>query len=263
MLEDHQLDSLRSADDVDHHARRIFGRVPTATGLIHTTSAWRKDPSTFLTLRIGPDTPRSSHDAFLLGLARARADAIVTTGRILRQEPGMTHAIGGPASMADALRAWRWERLAKGRPPISLVLSRSGDIDLKHPFFRGPGRQMIYTGPKGAWKLDSLAADAGVDLVTVPEPTPRGAVELLRGELGAATISMEAGPTVARTYYDPPLAVDELMLAVFAGESVPTSARGLRQVPPSRLDALFPHRGETIEVRSEDGPWEITRWWRH
>ena len=262
VLEDRDIESLDSAEAVDQCARRLFGRVPRATGLVHTTSVWRKDPSTFLTLRIGPETPESSHDTFVLGLARARADAILTTGRILRQEPDVTHGLPGSPTLADALEAWRRERLGKTRPPISLVLSRSGDIDLTHPLFRGPGRQLTYTSPKGAWKLESRAADAGIDLVIDPEPDPRRAVDMLRAELGTATISIEAGPTVARTFYEPPLMVDELMLSIFDGESIPTRARGLRQLTADRLDALFANRSEGVRVRSDDGPWEMIRWWR-
>lgn len=254
--------SLATAEDVDRHARALYGQVPVATGLLHPTAVWRKDPDTYLSLRIGPEAPSSAHDAFVLGLARARADAIITSGRTLRQEGDLTHALDGPGSMGQALAEWREQRLAKPRAPVSLVLTESGDVDLHHPFFDGPGRQMIFTGPAGAWKLESRAADAGVELVTVAEPTPRGAVDLLRAELGAATVSIEAGPSVARSFYEAPLMVDEVLLSVFVGENLATGARGSRQKPPAELDRLFAHHCPLVHSTSSDGPWQHGRWWR-
>ncbi|MCG8461476.1 MAG: dihydrofolate reductase family protein [Holophagales bacterium] len=262
MSDDSRPLHLATAEAVEALAVEMYGRAPISTGVVHVTSAWRKDPETHLTLRIVPQTPRSNHDTFALHLARARADAIVTTGRILRQEKDLTHTLGPPGPLARALAEWRRHRLGKSQPPVSLVLTESGDIDLEHPLFAGPGRVMVFTGKRGQWRLESRAADAGVELVAVEDPDPRSAVELLRRELGAATISIEAGPTVARVFYEPPLVVDEVMLSLFSGESVASSVRGIRQPPPEMLRRLFPRRSEPFEVLTPDGPWTFLRFLR-
>ncbi|MEM6794337.1 MAG: hypothetical protein AAF725_10160 [Acidobacteriota bacterium] len=272
MSEEPSTDLLGGADDVDLWIERIYGasarsaRLPG--GLLHPTSVWRprRDgqwSDLQLALRIGAETPVSWHDAFALNLCRARADAIVTTGRILRAEKNLRHDLGGPGSMPQALAAWRRERLAKANPPVSLVLTRGGEIDLQHPFFRNAaGRVVVYTSRPGAWRLESRAADAGVEVEAVDEPTPQGAIHFLRAAFGAATMSLEAGPSVARALYRPRLEIDELLLSTFLGDGLPTSVRGGRQLERSAIDRLMKRASEPFLAESKDGSWQLERWVR-
>ena len=257
------LEQIQDADGVDAALRDLYGRnsaeVPLGTGVLHVTSVWRKDLDTHLTIRIGPHAPPSPLDFFSLNLTRARADAIVTTGRILRQEPELSHRLQGPA--AAGLEAWRRERLHKTRPPISLVLTSGRGLDFSHPLFQGPGRVLIYTDTEGAWELESRAADVGAEVVADPSPSPRGAVDVLRRQLGCATISIEAGPSVARQYYEPPVQVDELLLSVYTAPDLPPQARGTRQPPAAELERLLQHQaGPYVDAAEPD--WEFHRYLR-
>lgn len=250
---------LQNADAVDDAVRTLFGAghdVFLGSGLLHVTSVWRKDPKTHLTLRIGPHAPPSPIDFFLLNLCRARADGIVTTGRILRQEPELSHRLQGPA--AAGLEDWRRKRQQKTTPPVSLVMTSGRDLDFHHPLFEGPGRVLIYTDPQGAWEVESRATDVGAEVVADPAPSPRGAVDVLRRQLGCATISIEAGPSVSRQYYEPPVIVDELVLSIYTADHLAPQARGTRQIPPEDLRRLL-RRPTAPYVDPAEPDWEFHR----
>ena len=261
---------LICAEDVDRCARYVWGQSLRATGVVHVAAVWQRgsieqrEPTTWTTLRINEATPQSPLDAFALHLARARADAIVTTGRILRSEPDLRHTLGGPGTLSEALADWRREGLGKPSPPVSLVLTGSGEVDFDHPLFAGPGRVVVFTGRAAAWHLESRALDYGVEIVAVDEPSPRAAVDFLRGAFGAATVSIEAGPTSARQLYEPPPLVDELMLSIYHSASLPGMVRGPRFLGPSRIKRTFTHRSEPFvaPTNEADARWQLTRWWR-
>ena len=91
------FDAVRQASDVPPVIRTMYGTdLPLDGGVIHPTAQWRAPDDRYVTLRLNADTPTSRHDRFALNLSRARADALITTGKILREEPGLdTDLIGG------------------------------------------------------------------------------------------------------------------------------------------------------------------------
>lgn len=260
------LAEARSAADVELLADFLYGPGPAhwGTGVLHPTSVWRGPAGDFeqpMTLRIGDRTPKSEWDLFALCLARARADAIITSGRILRAEPGLRHELLGPGTLPEALAQWRRE-LGKSKPPLSLVLSLSGEIDFEHPLFSGAGRVVVYTGERGAWRLESRAADAGVEVQAAEPPTVRGAIEFARAAFGCATISVEAGPSTTRGLYRKPAIVDEALFSTYLGTDLPTAARGGRQITRATLEQDFYLSSPATVVRqgpSQDGDWRFER----
>ena len=254
----------RTAADVERLAEVLYGSRPShlgrhwGTGVLHPTSVWRGaqgDADKPMTLRIGDQTPKSEWDDLALGLARARADAIITSGRILRTEPNLRHDMPGPGSLPTALAEWRRER-GKSKPPLSLIMSLSGEIDLEHPLFGGPGRVLVYTSERGAWHLDSRAADAAVEVQAVAEPTAQGAIDFARAAFGCATISIEAGPSISRRLYDEPAAIDEVLLSTYLGTELPTAARGGRQISRTWLD----YRYERVSTSTQPAPGAPNAW---
>ena len=212
-------------------------------GVLHVTSVWQGPTGLPAVLRINDATPVSACDGFVLALARARADAIVTTGAILRSEPNMTHDFD-----VSGLRCWRDEVLGKRLAPRSVVLSRGRAIDFAHPIFR-TRKPLLYTGGGHDSELSERAAAADVELVTHPSPDLRNLIAHLRDERGARTISIEAGPSTAQTLYRDPLAVDELMLSVCHTPTLPNAARGAPFIALEKLERLFPNstRNNTAE----------------
>lgn len=193
-------------------------------------------------------------------VSRARADAILTTGQNLRLEPQGTHTLQGPGTLPEALAAWRRERLGKTSPPHLLVLSRGKDLDLDHPAFKTPSRSFLFTTEESAFALEAAATERGIEVVGAAEPSPAAAVEFLRQELGAATISVEAGPTVARQLYDPVI-VDEIQLSIFDPPdpaALPASIRGPFFLDQRTLEELFRWSPPFTETTA-DGIWTFQR----
>ena len=261
-MDDDRILEISTALDVARHVQEIYGDDLTSTGVLHVTAVWNGGRGAYVTLDITPDTPKSQHDLFALGLARARADAIVTTGRILRREPDLSHRLPGSSTFSRALAEWRQGVLGKTTPPITLILTSGRDLDFEHPIFRGPTRPVIFTHPEGHWQLESRAADHGVEVVGVPSPSIQGAVEFLRREFGAATLSIEAGPSTSRQLYEPDLLVDELLLSVFEAPRIPGSVEGGFFLPRPDLFRLFSHVSDPFGVVTADGSWNLQRFLR-
>ncbi len=211
-------------------------------------------------IAIGPGAPPSASDRFILGFARARADAIVTTGAILRAEPHLVHRYSDDDREDAAWRDWRAEQLGGREPPCLLILTRSGELPLAHPALTGRARTLVWTSPAGQARLGRAVGEFAVVVGDRGGPhaalqgdrraeSPSGAEALsaayhwLRAELGAETVVVEAGARATQGLYEagdgestaavqgaagsaPRLArLDELLLSVYAG-AVPTAVAG-------------------------------------
>ena len=213
-------------------ARRIqeiySSRLLEPAGVLHAMSAWRSPEGRLFILRVGPETPRSATDAFALGLTRARVDAIVTTGQILRDEPALTSDLRDPR-----LVAWRRERLGKARPPLVVVLSRGQGLDRSHPLF-GAAEVCV----RSAGLRDSLA--------------------WLRTERGITSVAVEAGWSTTREVYDPPLAIDELLLSICRSSELAPGIQGGELSSLEVFGRLFGQRSEH-DFNEESGPWSFLR----
>ncbi|MEZ4281648.1 MAG: hypothetical protein R3F21_18755 [Myxococcota bacterium] len=223
------------------------------TGVVHVAAI---GASPRAALAVGPDSPRSAADRFVLGFARARADVIVTTGAILRAEPELVHRTSEDPSEAAAWAGWRAEVLGRAGAPALLVLSASGAIDPAHPALQAAPRTIVWTTAAGRARLGPLAA--GRVEVVVPAahaepaaPGPDGdaqaalvaALRWLRGNgrVRAETIVLEAGPRATAGLYASPRAargVDELLLGIYAGGPFPAVA-GPRLPETEWLAACF------------------------
>ncbi|MDX1649553.1 MAG: hypothetical protein R3263_06840, partial [Myxococcota bacterium] len=123
--------AVRQPADVDAVLRVVFGAPPGhAPGVLHV-AAVAPDPEDpqgdRVVMRIVDATPRSLLDRFLLLAARARAEAVVTTGRTLREEPRLRHEVREHPA-AEALQGWRREVAGLSGRPRVLVLTASGDV---------------------------------------------------------------------------------------------------------------------------------------
>jgi riboflavin biosynthesis pyrimidine reductase len=248
--------------DVETLGRALLGEDPArSTGVLHVVSVWRAEDGTARVLRIGPRTPRSRYDRFLLALSRARAEAIITTGRILREEPALTHGPIGPAPLRVALTEWRRERLGIAEPPWLLVLSSGRDLDPAHPAFHGPTRPLLFVPDTAVAALRDRFSDTSVRVASVTTPSTRLAVDHLRG-LGAHRITIEAGPTSTRALYDPPVAIDELWRATYLGPHPGREVIGEPFTTDERCEAALPQGTEPVRREEPSGAWSFERRWR-
>ena len=234
-------------------------------------------------IALGPAAPTSGTDRFVLGVARARADLVLTSGAILRAEPRLVHRFSDDPTEDDALQRWRRERLGRDRPPALGVLSRSGQIPADHPAFRFAQAGFVWTGRSGRARLGGrVGALAVIDSVGDRSAGAGGrSAESLGGAIayaqssGAATVLVEAGPTLARALYsgprradgagealaEPPGSLDELLLSRFEGTLDP-SAVGPAFVSDAAVQVRFPDPPSERRMEEPSGSWRFLRYRR-
>ena len=249
-------------DAIAKRADALYGQVDwtAATGLLHVAAI--HGPSSRI-LAIGPASPPSPTDRFVLGLARARADVLVTTGSILRAEPGLVHCYAEQTADDRALGEWRRRVLGAAAPPRLLVLSASGRFSCAHPALVS-GAGWIWTTQEGAREIGD--PPPGFSVVAAPRgrDSAADAVAWLREERLATgrekTILLEAGPSTTRAFYEEDAAapLDELLLSRFEG-TIPEAAEGPPFVSAEARQALLGAARSSCVVEEPSGRWIFER----
>lgn len=292
------MSSRRTRDRLDAALADLFGAPidwRNETGLLQVTAI---AAATRSVLAVGAGAPASPTDRFVLGFARARADAIVTTGAILRAEPDLVHRFSDDPEEDAAWRDWRADRLGRSGAPVLLVLSLGGEIPLAHPALARSVRTIVWTSPAGQERLrragSPLETRVGPDgplsigSADAHRPPPAAAVAALsdayrwlRAEIGARTVSIEAGPRATLGLYASGggasaivqasdgsaqgfARVDELLLSVFEGGAAPAVA-GPAFPDSARLSDHFATAAgprSRLRVEERSGAWVFERYRR-
>lgn len=209
--------ALSTPADVEALAGAMFGDLALLDreGVVHVTALHSSPDGALYNLLVGPGSPQSAYDRFALQLARARADVLLVTGRILRDEPELRYVLPEP------LAAWRAGRT--GTRPKLIVLTSGEGLELAHPALDGAWVDpVIFTGVEAATRLRS---HAHLTVVGHPQPSAATALAWARDE-GARTLVVEAGPSTTLELYRAGL-IQQLALSVFRGPVRP-EARGAR-----------------------------------
>jgi len=185
---------------------------------------------------------KSDTDHMVMGILRARADAVIFGAGSLREDKGHIHT---PAFIspphAEAYAAMR-RALGKGElPPLSVVMSASGQIDLDERTFHAPDlRVVVVTTAVGEERLRGETLPAGVEVHAVGASAD-GAVDgvetvdvlamlrLLADDFGVRVALNEGGPLVLASFLAAG-AVDELFLTLapqLAGRAAERPRRAL------------------------------------
>ncbi len=234
-------------DEVDARARALYGEpLGPARGILHVVAVARVGGA-LRVIRIGEHAPASPTDAFALTLARARVDAILVSGGVLRAEPALAYA-----PLPEGFAAIRGER----GPPWLCVLTERGAIAADHPVWSSAARLLVYAGPTA--ELEGLPPH--VEVVRAVAPSARGALRHLLEERGCASVSVEAGPRVAVPLYEEPSMIDELALSVFEGALDPRAIGGAF-VDEGAIASMALAGGPTA-VDEPSGRWAFARYLR-
>jgi len=259
------LSAITTPDAIDLWAERIFAGPPAPEGVLHVMAVARRAQGDLAALALGDGAPRCDEDRFALALARARADALLTTGAIVRQEPGLHHGSRAltaslPASLAAAFAAWR-QRGGRRRPATTVIMTRSRDLDLDHPLFADGGPVIVFTGADAPTRFGIDLARRGAMLISDSHPSLARCLARL-AQAGLAAVTVEAGASVARGLYQPPYAVDELLLSTLEPEALePGQTRGIL-LREDQLNARLRPVAPAYETRTEAGLWRLRRWRR-
>jgi len=257
------------ARNLEERIHSLYGEVDwaSAVGLLHVTAfAERMDA----VLAMGPAAPASATDRFVLGLARARANLILTTGAILRSEPTLRHRFAEDEETDELLRIWRRNVCGLENPPALLVFSRSGDFPADHPALRDAGAGMVWTSKEGCERLGlvagRLSVEEGILAGSADASLAESVAALLRAarsRFEAATILIEAGPTLSREFYRTSSGecprIDELLLSRFEGDVV-GEALGPQFEMRSAIPKLFARVRTSVRVEESSGSWIFERY---
>jgi len=166
-------------------------------------------------------------DRFIMGLLRASVDAVIVGAGTLREvAPGhlwLAEYVYPEAS--ERYARYRQGKLNKLVPPLNVIVSGSGAVDLQRAVFHtGAVKTLIITSPRGA----ELLAKSGVALTSAEvraiegegsRIAPASILKLLRDEFAVKILLHEGGPALFGDFVAHGC-VDELFLTVapqFAG----------------------------------------------
>lgn len=243
---------------------RIDGASPLSQPMVLHVAAVSPTGGARRVLRIVEQTPRSAIDNLLLHATRAWADIVLTSGKILRDEPDLCFDLGGPSpAAADTLRASRSKRTSA---PLRIgVLSSGSGLHAGMEVWKGPGQFILLTDGEGAHRSAQWAARAGVEVAVLDPVGPRTAVQWATAQAGVARsgprVSVEFGASSSvHLYGDPktatPSLVDLLILSEYLGV-VPGSVLGARFLPGVDLERRY-----AGGVVARSGDWRFGRWTR-
>lgn len=206
----------------------------------------------------GDVSRRNPNDRWLMGLLRARADAVLVgaSGVAWAGNHVWTPEAVAPEDAAD----WQALRKAEGRQPtpLQVVVTRSGEMgDVAAPIFSTPGlRVLLATTERGrekAGKLIELAPTLEV-YVQGPDLDLAQLLRDLRTEYGVRTLLSEAGPQVYGSLQQASLVNDEfvtlspILIGNTAAAQRPSLIEGVAfsadNPPQSRL--LSVHRADSF-----------------
>ena len=250
-----------TASAVAERVQEIYGdELREDGGVVQVSSAWRDTQGILRSLKIGAHAPRSETDAFALGLARARADVIVTTGQILRHEPHLQHRIGSEAGLDFS--AWRRDRLGRTQPPLVAVLTSGRSIRWDHPVFSGPSPVLLFTHEAQGRILSKEARSREVEVIGTEEPSLRALLQWLTARPAMRTVTLEVGPSSMASLSSDgflPDSIREWMLSVCLSPSISEIGLGdpwpdLSEARNGGLRLQSDHRSE-----EESGPWAFQR----
>jgi riboflavin biosynthesis pyrimidine reductase len=246
--------TAQTPDPIAARIEELFGRrqLPKDAGVVHVTALSRRDGG-YRTILIDEHSPKSPNDFFCLQLGRARADVIVLSGKLLRDEAALDYTLRGPD--ARALRNWRRREQGRTREPTLALLTRSGELPAQHPIFSGPNEVLVFTSPHGAHEAQARLPQLRVE--SSQDPSLSDLLTLLRVE-GATTIVLEAGPGTTAPAYRADL-IDELMLSTFEGPFSSTLSEGPAPFDRRQLELRLPHASHAVQLTDASGSWSFER----
>ena len=136
------------------------------------------------------------HDQWFMGLARARADAVMVGANTLRSEP--EHKWTAEFIFPSDSAAFQRLRESEGRSkfPLQVMVTRSGDINPDAAIFSDSSLEVIIaTTQKSAARIDSLNLSNSKTLVVGESDVDLRALNsTLLSEYGVKTMLCEGGP---------------------------------------------------------------------
>ncbi len=191
-------------------------------------------------------------DKMVMGLLRARADAVIFGSSSLRLDANHLRI---PSyiypKLAKEYDTWRIQLGCQEHLPMTVIMTASGQIDFSDRTFHAPGlRTLIATTTAGYAALSRQVLPSGAEVRVIevtgddstPGVSPKGVLALLAREYGVHVALYEGGPTLLASFLTEHL-VDELFLTL--------SPQIVGQTPDIHRLALM----EGHAFSPKDAPW--------
>ncbi len=165
----------------------------------------------------GPISGSNPHDRMVMGLLRSVADAVIVGAGTLRSEP--RHLWTAEHVCPALARPYRQLRSALGKndPPLNVIVTARGEIDLSLPVFRsGAVKVLVVTTPEGADRIRKRDLPPSVVIGKVKNEGAISARAILSaiGRLLAGEIFLvEGGPRLMGNFFAEKC-LDELYLTL-------------------------------------------------
>ena len=152
------------------------------------------------------------HDLLLIGLLRATSDAIVIGAGTLRSLPRYRWTPGAPYRVLAASFEVLRKAMGKSAPPLIVVVSASGDVDLTLPTFHTGSPWLVVTTRTGARRLTATGPDGRIAVTgdggEISAEAILGAIE---ETIGVGRVLVEGGPRLFASFFSA-RAVQDLFL---------------------------------------------------
>jgi riboflavin biosynthesis pyrimidine reductase len=160
----------------------------------------------------------SAQDRLVMGLLRAVADAVIVGAGALAADPRHVWTAQAicPELASEYLELQR--KLGRRGPPLNVLVSGSGQVDLRLPVFAGGMVQaLILTTAAGSKRLLKHRVPSSVQIVALPSPAGKIPSTAMLEALDRASVGkrvlVEGGPTLLAGFYKSRL-LDEQFLTV-------------------------------------------------
>jgi riboflavin biosynthesis pyrimidine reductase len=203
---------------------RLYGRfrLPEAGSDPHIFSNFVTTLDGVVSLHVrghanGQDISGSNEqDRLVMGLLRAVADVVVVGAGTLAadRQHVWTPEMICPALASDFGRLRK--ALGKSGPPLNVIVSGSGSLDLRLPVFSsGAVQVMVITSKAGAKRLAEQRIPRGVDIRTVRSRGPLIAPRTILNEIcrvhAVKRILLESGPRLSADFYQQRLVSEQFL----------------------------------------------------
>lgn len=154
------------------------------------------------------------HDRLVMGLLRAAADAVIVgAGTFRASSTRRWTADAAYPPLGDAFQALRAD-LGTPAPPLNVVVSASGDLDLDGPFHGVCAPLLVMTTKEGAARLRYQRLPPGVEIHEGSGPlTAAHVVDIVRQECAGDLLLVEGGPKLMGDFVAE-ACLDELFLTI-------------------------------------------------
>ena len=154
----------------------------------------------------GPISGNNEHDRFIMGILRAVSDAVIVGAGTLRAVP---KHIWTPEyiypQFADAYAALR-AAIGKPTPPLNVIVTSGGDLDLELPVFNSAGVEvLIVTTETGVRRISQLSLSRDVRVCAVDGAGPKLSAHAILKAVGnvrkCERILVEGGPHLMGDFF--------------------------------------------------------------